>query len=364
MKIGFLPDPHVGVVKFRKSEGFMNKVTKMNDAAFAEAFEKLYSRNVDSIVIPGDLFDTPEPQVQSIVHVNNVLSKYSKELPINIISGNHDYSQKSHVNNYHVFDTITQSEDDKLSLYREKCEITIQENNDQTIAIAYVPYKALGERKAETFEKIYRALGASEANEWYKILVFHGSIDYEDEQINDEYDMPVEIADIFDFVAMGHVHYPKLVQQPRNVIDEKGNLVAKDVYHLTMGALLPSKLADQYTQRPSVYILDTVENTVEIINLDNPPHVFIYKDVVNINKTLSEIANRDVLGIYGIQYNGKMTDIDDLTYMKAIENSINISIQAEDYSESVNIKKVADFWEFIKKKYPQYENEFREVVEE
>lgn len=362
LKIGIIPDAHVGVVKFRKSEGFRNKITMMNDKSFEEAFDKLINQEgVDKVIQVGDLFDTPEPDVHSILEVNKVLNQYDKKIPISIIGGNHDYSQRSDIHGYHVFDTLQKDQNSLLHLYDKKLSFEILD--DEKVIITYVPYKALGNNRNDTFESIFRKNDLKEYKDYTKILIFHGYIDYDDKQENPEYDMPTEITQLFDFISMGHVHYPKVLRVSRNKM-VNGELVEKDVYHLTPGALIPSSKATQNTQRPSVYVYDTEQNNVKIVNLEESPYVYHYENVMNINELLSEIAESDHMGIYSIVYNGKMSDIDDRIYIKALERSVNIAIQAQDYINSDAIKKVEGFWEFIKKSYPKYEKEFREVVNE
>lgn len=351
MKIGIIADTHLGVTRFQKYHGLQNKVNFINSRAVEEGFEIFKQRGVDKIIHGGDLFDSPSPDVISILEANQIMDNL--DIDTTVIGGNHDYSKKIDVSNKHVFDLMRK--DGNVKYYAH--EAKIEEYED--VLIAYVPYKALGDNAGSTFKYISESIRNSDK---YKILVFHGSIDYEGSMHNPEYDMPMEIVQMFDFITMGHVHVPSIVQNARNKI-AKGLVETDDVFHLTPGSTIPSPRATEETRKPSVYILDTETGDLEPIQLKSSYKILEYV-TNNINDVLFDISEGEPDNLHIIEYNDAMSLIDESLYLKATQNSIKILIRNNVESNKVKINKVEEFWAFIEKKHPDLLEELKEVKDE
>lgn len=339
MRFGIFSDAHLGVSKFRKLTNLQNTYSLINYEAFKEALSIIKDKNVDGIIIPGDLFHSPNPSVQSIV-VANELSKL--HIPIYLLGGNHDYSQRDNIIGYHPFHLIN---GDNLECIVDDCKFYDFIDCDLTM----IPYKSLN---AETFKKIYKGKLINKSKK--SILAIHGYVDLnsnnsQNNSEDSEYALPKEIAANYDLVISGHVHIPQLIKTESTTI-------------LTPGSLMPSNQSNSNTLKPSVYIYDSSNGDIDIINLKNSPkiHNIITND---INQELQKISESEFNNdLYFIKYNGRMKDIDEYYYMKASQNVLNLSIQTSEIIKEIEIEKVSDFWNFIKDSHPNYYDEFKELL--
>lgn len=352
MKIGILADTHLGLNRFQRYHSFRNQVNLINEEAVRESFKILKDRKVDKIIHGGDLFDSASPDVNAVLAAKDILDNL--EIDTSIIGGNHDYTKKLEVSGNHVFDLIK----GQKNIHYYSGNTMIEQYND--VMISYVPYKALGEKSGETFKKLNREV-LQNPNK-FKILVFHGSIDYNHEMNDDEYDMPMEIVELFDFVTMGHIHTPNKIIMAKNKM-VNGNFESSDSIHLTPGSSIPSKRANSETDLPSVYILDTEDNSLESIALESPYKVKEYI-ATDINLVLEQISREDRPNLHIIEYNDEMSLVDEELYIKAVQNSIKVLIRNNIEIKSSRIEKVEEFWKFMEKKYPNYLKEFKEVSNE
>lgn len=353
MKIGIMADSHLGVKRFQQYHNFQNKVEYINNNAVQEQIDIMKREGVDKIINAGDLFDSYSPSVPAILKANEILGNIN--IDTTIIGGNHDYSQRFNQAGEHVFDLLNNTSKD-VKLYHKDTQIEVYDK----VMIAYVPYKALGKNAGKTFKTLNQAV--EDNQEKYKILVFHGQIDYDNEMHSLEYDMPTEITDLFDFVTMGHVHVSSTINQIKNVV-ENGELVEKDVFHLTPGGAIPSRRANQGSTKPAVYILDTDTNKLTSYPLTKSYEVFNYR-TDNINEVLESIANGPKDNLHIIEYNDAMTLMDDNLYLKAVQNSIKVILRNTVDVSGVEVKKVEEFWDFVQKEHPDLLKEFKEVKDE
>lgn len=335
MRFGIFSDSHLGVTKFRKMSNLQNAYCTLNNNAFNEAIDILSDKNLDGVIIPGDLFDSPNPDVQSII-VSKSLSKLNS--PVYLLGGNHCFSQRYDAIGYHAFDLLDNS--NLIKIHREPKIFDFDDCD-----VTFVPYKHLN---PDGFKKIYR--GKLRSKSKCSILVVHGYVDLNDDSESEEYRLPKEVAANYDLVIAGHIHIPQMIETDSTSI-------------LVPGSLMPSAQATAYTPKPSVYIYDTESKTYEAIPLKGVPKI---KEIItdDINATLQMIADaqNSVNDIYFIRYSGKTEDIDEYLYKKANQNSLNLSIQTNEISESISIQKVSDFWTFINESYPEYYDEFKNFL--
>lgn len=340
MKIGLLGDTHIGIRRFRTQEGMMNLIESLNNKAFKEAMEIL-DKKTDRTIIAGDVFENPNPTITSLINFNEGI----KNKRLSVIAGNHDYSAISNYNGYHVFDVLSDGEilnsiDNGITDFKKYYnEIGFEVYGDLTIT--YLPYRFMNE---DSFKIMYENLNKE------NILIMHGRVDYYGEQEEPEYDLPRSIAEQYDLVVAGHVHMP-------SVVDLKKGKV------LTPGSLTPSSKANSKTPKPAAWIYDTETKTLESIGLENTPTIYeLAVEDGKINEELLEVsAYKNKYNLVFIQYNGKLSDIDQAIYQKAFANTIILSFKTIEIIEK-EVNEVEDFWSFVKNSYPEYEQEFRKVL--
>ena len=351
MKIAIIADCHLGVNKFRKMDknGFLNMYSHLNDESFKEAI-KIAKDNSDALIIAGDLFEFPNPNVRSINLAKEQLKFYEKD--VYLLGGNHDYSQINKDINCHPFDLI--NEDNVHKFYEEGKVVKLNDN----LKISFLPYKCLN---AENYAKIYdfndKDFIKNSQNK--SILVFHGSLDlsnFVEEDTENEFSLDKEIAKNYNLVISGHVHLPRLLK-------------TNSVSVLTPGSLMGSNQATQDSIRPSVYIYNTENNEIKRIELQTPPKIFNYitDDINKILENISSNENKDEFNnLYFIKYNGRVQDIDEYLYKRSIQKSLNLSIITNEVNnlEDEVIEKISDFWKYIEENYPDYEDEFKEFLKE
>ena len=341
MKLGLMADTHIGVRKFRTKEGMMNLIEWLNNRSFYEAMDIL-DKNADRTIIAGDVFENPNPTITSLINFNDAI----KNKRLSVISGNHDYSAISDYNGYHVFDVLNESGETLSSIdngitdfKKYYKEVGFEVYDDLTIT--YLPYKLMNE---DSFKLMFENLNKR------NILIMHGRVDYYGEENEPEYDLPRSIAEHYELVVAGHVHLPSVAKL-------KGGKV------LTPGSLTPSSQANSKTQRPSVWIYDTETKDLERIELENPPRIYeLAVEDGKINEALEEGSlYKNKYNLVFIQYNGKLSDINQAIYQKAFSNTILLSFKTIEVVEK-EVKEVKDFWSFIKEFHPDYEQEFRKVI--
>lgn len=337
MRFGILSDCHLGVTRFRKISNLQNAYGDLNNKVFKDAVDTLVDKKVDAIIIAGDLFDSPNPNVQSIM-VANILSETG--IPTYIIGGNHDFSQRDHAIGCHPFGLLHGK---NLNFSTEKPEIFNFDDCDLTL----LPYKSLN---PEAFKEIYT--GKLRDKSKRSILVFHGHVDLNnqaDDESNSEYSLPKEVAANYDLTIAGHVHIPQIIKTNSTSI-------------LVPGSLMPSAQANSKCPKPAVYIYDTGYNKIESIYLKRSPKIYeLITD--DINGCLEKISNKAFSNdLYFVKYNGKMKDIDEWLYKMASQNVLNLSIQTDESANAVSIKRVSEFWKFIKDTHPEYYDEFKNFL--
>lgn len=382
MKIGILSDCHLGQRKFRKmANGNQNMWSFMNYNAFNEAIDILADQNADLVIIAGDLFDHPNPDVHSLQVANKALGKLvkGKGIPLRILGGNHDYSELNSSLNCHPFDLLENFDDRSFDRVKTVHSNISMEHlgADQRITLTMVPYGLLN---SENFAKMYRWLEAENAKHGgknFNILAIHGyvnlqgqTVDMDDGSQTSLYGLPKEVAQNYNLIICGHVHLP-------------GTLYAGETTILTPGSLMPSNMAinsfddmgDVNGKNQScVYTFDTSDKTLKTFAIKSAPKVH-FAVTSDINSTLKVISESDIkssnnYGIYNIKYNGVMEDVDEYLYKKAFANSLNINIQTEFNTMNVPddimelFGKNSDFWNFVDKNYHDRYDEFKALLNE
>lgn len=365
MKIGIISDCHLGERRFRKITNHgQNAFCSLNNQLFLESLEIFKENNIDQMIIAGDIFNTPNPDVQSILIANklkNIKNSNGKDIIVNILGGNHEYSQKSNSCGFHAFNIFDDIGNNIKTIYDSFFKIDYDD-----CCMTFIPYKSLNYK---TFSEIYNGTLNEKLKNDVKlygkerkhILIFHGFVDLNNDYIEDIsnesqenlFALPKEIASNYNLIVSGHIHLSSLIE-------------TENIKILTPGSLMPSKASSENNYNPCVYIYDTDDGSIMSHKLKNAPKIFSI-DTNDINKELENISNSNFYNsIYSINYSGKMKDVDEYLYKKAIQNSLNISLRTNENFDrgSENMKEIGDFWTFIKDNHFNYYDEFKEFIKE
>jgi DNA repair protein SbcD/Mre11 len=197
MKFAHFADCHVGGWK-------EEKLKKLNMACFKSAMEIVLDRQVDFLVLSGDLFNTAIPQIDYIKEVTSELKKLKdKSIPIYAIAGSHDYSPSGKT----MLDVL-----EKAGLL-----INVMKFNENGELIFTVDPKTNAKitgmigKKGGLEINDYRLLDTSnlEREEGFKIFLFHTAINeftpksLEKVRGTDSATLPEN----FQYYAGGHMHY-------------------------------------------------------------------------------------------------------------------------------------------------------------
>lgn len=343
MKLGIMSDCHLGERRFRKQINQQNMFKLQNYKCFEEGLEII--KTTDYGVIPGDLFDSPDPSVDAIIEAKKL---FNVGVHIDVIGGNHDFSKLAESNGYHCFDALRDGEKN-VSFITEYKMVPLDKKTD-LFMLSY------GKMTPENFAKIEMSRNSQKNN----ILMIHGYLNTGNSSDADElYELPKSVAKHFNLVICGHIHLPNLVGQSL-----KGTRI------LTAGSIMPSTAAFGIGEnaKPSVWIYDTETEKLDRIMLKSAPSVYtIHTDKINDALDGISTKNEQPLPIYSIYYNGSITDVDESIYKKALLNSMNLSImttELNNINQNIDFKVQDGFWDFVRNKHQEYYDEFQEIIKE
>ncbi len=290
------------------------KLRELGLKSFKLAINTCIQRNIDFLIISGDLFNTAIPQIEFIKEVASEFARLKeKYIPIYIIAGSHDYSPSGKtmldvLEKAGLCTNVTKFEDGKL-------QFTIDPKTQVKIAGLYG--KKGGLEKSD-----YQGIDFShlENQEGFKIFMFHTAI----QEFN-----PPELKEIdsinvtslpknFHYYAGGHIHYVF------NKDYGQGKLTFP-------GALFPNnfKELEQY-KCGSFYLVDEKCNTEHVklpikqiialnFNADGKNAEQFTQEILN---TLDEVDYNDkivLLRAEGTLSSGKSSEVD----FKTIVNKLN-----------------------------------------
>ncbi len=296
MKFAHLADCHIGGWKDEK-------LTGLGLEAFGLAMKECIKRNVDFILISGDLFNTALPGIDYIKETVSAL-RLAKEAGINVytIAGSHDYS----VSGKTMLDVL---ENAGLTCNVSKFDgkgLKFTQDRKTNAKITGLYGKRCGLEKFD-YENLNRK--ELENENGFKIFMFHSGIkEFMPKSMEDVESMPKEMLPRnFNYYAGGHIHY---IFQNK----DENSLLAFP------GALFPNNFREiEEFHNGGFYIVDDRLN-YEFINLN-------LKDVLNITidangKSPAEVTDEILkykenakgkiatIRIEGILKEGKPSDID------------------------------------------------------
>lgn len=272
---------------FRGLRNIPDKVfTEVYDSTFlavTHIVDEAIAREVDFILLVGDVFDEASQSIRGQIHLREQFSRLNQsEIPVYLSYGNHDYLQgaKNRIDypeNVHVFN----SEDVTCFSY---------EKDGETLAHIHgfsYQHRALYERKINEFPT------TNTVRDVYEIGMLHGSLasstehePYAPFQLKDLLDKP------FDYWALGHIHTRTILSKSPGIaysgntqarhINEQG---AKGCYEVT---LTKNNAQFEFIQTSSIefvrYEINLIEETT-IYDLENDIQQ-MYESYINQGKLL------------------------------------------------------------------------------
>ena len=186
MKFIHTADLHLGYKFSSEYSGSTLDFLKENQKkTFSDIIDLGIKKEIDALLIAGDLFDTPKPDAELFDFVFGEFERGG--FPVFIICGNHDpktkdsvYEKKAFPENVHIFpETITSVKTNEVNIYGSSF---------------------VAPHKLESSIKDFKVENPDELN----ILLAHGDI------AKESYYNPMKTAHIketeADYVAMGHIH--------------------------------------------------------------------------------------------------------------------------------------------------------------
>ena len=310
MKFAHLSDIHLG---FQKNKSLQ----EIEQQVFENILDDCISRQVNFILIPGDMFhvNIPEMRVQKYAFAK-FKQVHDAGIPVYVVYGSHDFSP------------ISNSVIDLLSEIGYLKKVTIPKSNEGgTISLDFIIDQKTGVklvglpglkvgRDREYYEKLDRSNFEDESG--FKIFLFHGGIaDMKTDTSMDGDLMPLSLLPKgFHYYAGGHMH--KFNHQ---TFDDYPHVV----YPGTPFAGYHSDLEDNAKGMKRGYVLvdfDSNVNSVELIPIKNTQYEIIEIDAHNkkpesVNAELNEktreidVSNKVVIiKVHGELMSGKTSDVD------------------------------------------------------
>lgn len=192
MKFIHISDVHLGAGKDVLREIGINRYDEIWQT-FRKSIETAIRMQPDLVLITGDLFHR-EPLLKELREVNYILSGL-RDSKVVIVAGNHDYiSDSSYYRTFKWSDNIDMITNDKITCIRY----------DDIKTTVYGMSYHTREIRENIFDNIVPD------NEEINILIAHGG---------DEKHIPMDYKKIlsngFDYVALGHIHKPKIYEGER-----------------------------------------------------------------------------------------------------------------------------------------------------
>lgn len=212
-------------------DSIFRQVRDSTFAALNRLVDAAISKQVDFIVIAGDLFDNEKQSLKAQIRLRRAFEKLQEhQINIYLSYGNHDFIEGNvypvtYPDNVFVFPNETVS------------HFTFEKDGKEVAQIYGFSYenRAVHERKALEYQISNKSIP-------YHIAMLHGSI-----MSNTEHDVyaPFQLTDLasreFDYWALGHIHKREILQQSPPIV-YSGNIQGrnrketgeKGCYHVTL----------------------------------------------------------------------------------------------------------------------------------
>ena len=230
-----LGDPHIGKNLSQGKVGIGSTINSRIDDQIKlldYVLDKAIEHHADDIIVTGDIWEDPRPHSELITMFLAWLKKcQAYGVHVHIIRGNHDILRSGFVYSSPL-DIISEVELENVSIYKDVDTIIIGMS-----AFTFVPFR---DRKSFSVNSNAEALNLLNDSLTYelaaipvtyrRILVGHlaiqGSIPVGDEidDLTNELFCPVDMFKDYDYVWMGHVHKPQVMNKIKPFVAHIGSM--------------------------------------------------------------------------------------------------------------------------------------------
>ncbi len=332
-KFAHMADIHIGAHKDKRLMG-------LEIQAFNESIDICIKEGVKFIIIAGDFFDKPIPELEQVKKIIIKLIELSQSnIPVYVIYGSHDYSpgQDSMIDLLEAAKLIIKIYNPKS--VDGKIRLEMYQDKETGVKLAGISARKVGLEKAY-FEKLDRE--HLENQDGFKIFVFHSGIEeFKPSFLKGAMDMeciPINwFPKGFNYYAGGHIHKRDEfnIQNYQNIIFPGPSFIGwgtKDYTDVAKG------------EKRGFYIVSCednkiIENGIKFVEIKKIEGNFIEFDVTGkrsklvndeINKKLEEeeVDNKlVVIRIFGELLSGNTSDIDTIGIRKSLTDRNAISPQ-------------------------------------
>ena len=332
-KFAHMADIHIGAHKDKR-------LMELEIQAFNESIDICIKQEVKFIIIAGDFFDKPVPELEQVKKIIEKLIELSQlNIPVYVIYGSHDYSpgQDSMIDLLEAAKLIVKIYNPKS--VNRKIRLEMYQDRETGVKLAGISARKVGLEKTY-FEKLDREY--LENQDGFKIFVFHSGIEeFKPSFLKGAMDMeciPINwFPKDFDYYAGGQIHIRDKfnIQNYQNIIFPGPSFIGwgtKDYTDVANG------------EKRGFYIVSCEDNKIiddgiKFIEIKKIEGNFIEFDVTGkrskqvndeINKKLEdeEVDNRlVVVRIFGELLSGNTSDIDTIGIRKYLTDKNAISPQ-------------------------------------
>ena len=336
-RFAHISDVHLGAMT--------GKLREVNIQCFVDSLDIALNRNVDFIIISGDLFENTLPDISS---VRKGISKMKeiKDNGINIyaIPGSHDYS----INNSSIFDLLESAGlfENVFKFKYDNDRLILKPTIDKKTNVAIYGISA---RKLGLEEDYFKYLGGYDDYDSFKIFLFHSAVT--EIAIDTKYfgkDIPVSLfPKNMNYYAGGHIH-KKIV---KNIEGMKffypGPIFGADFNDLENYANGEERGFFIVEFDDDVKNYEFIKNEKYIpllidIDVNNKDSLTAYKEIIEKIEEYDVYNKIVLLKIHGELNSGKTTDINKMKIKDKILNAGGIDVRI---SFNVSVRKLEKYFE-------------------
>jgi len=284
-RFAHIADVHLG--SFRDA-----RLRELNLQAFEKALDEVSKRDVDFLIIAGDLFDISIPDLSVVERAVRSMRQFAK--PIYAVYGSHDYSPTQ----TSVIDVLNEAgvlrkvssgayvDVDEGGQKRQKLRLDVLEDPKTKVKITGISARKLGLEKTYFHDLDAAAL---EALPGPKIFVFHCAIQEHKPQALQRVDaVPLSLFPKgFDYYAGGHVHARLLTDGPTDGARPAGKLA----YPGPLSAADFRDLEELAREPHGFYVVDLDSKKAEFVPVPFAQIRLVKADVDGLTST---IANEQI----------------------------------------------------------------------
>lgn len=335
MKVLILGDLHIGkgISAGKPAEqGKLNSRVQDQVDLLNWSYDLCVKQDVKHIVITGDVYQDfrPYPAVIGIFMRWLKLCERAN-IEVHIVMGNHDILRSGQ---YVVsaLDLVSELELQSANVYKSVTRIELE-----NFTLVFIPFRDKRMYDVKTKEQALARLAeeiaavTKQASDKPKIAIGHlaleGSLSVGDEisdQLNELY-VPPEMFEWFDYVWMGHIHHPQVIQHHKPYAAHIGSLDRSDfsrteVEHGKIAILLDSGVKNNFVE------IDLPTRALRPLKIDVPPGKDSTEFVINELCLLDKKASiKDAIVRLEIQLNGpELDDVDREKVESYLKNNLEV----------------------------------------